>query len=672
MSLKLTDFGLNSSVKTMEDLIVPTKDPVGVKLLRLMGWREGRGIGAKRVRSKVKTEKEVEKEGKSNNYTSYHQVEPKRVMGPIVPVELRKIVPDEKPNEIDELFAGETSKEEEEELISPEFTKPVEFPNKSDTYGIGYDPFTTAPEFRGKNITTSKFREGTMSLSSAGPSRTRDFGLGALEEDDEDEVYTHDTMEGYDFVLGDEKETEEQPKVMEKKSSVKIPVATSDKRCSDGSLPLKGFTLSSKLVQAPVWFKAPKPPRGWTPSPILEPDTGNLDHASNIDPRIRGEILGEKPLPGLPRIANSVFALLSPEDRERLNSFSNRFTSAKEEEKAEMTEWQKQQAAKVFEQSSEKFKRLGDAMASKFIRQGEQPKKEDDEYKTEAYQETAAAMNMIGKLTRRKESWYPAGLVCKRFNVRNPHLGKKKPEKPRKQLGDVLQTADLPPAEVLAAESQKEVEKIPPPTEDDDADLPPLPERPPMDLFKAIFEESDDEEEQETKDANQKKEVPTKVELVPIQSEVKVENSTPVLHPHPLQVPSVPQVEPTVTLPQLPSGFTADEKNPYVYFPPKRDARGGIQSDVNSESGKKRSLEVIDLVSNDQPNRERGRERESDRDRHRSRDRDRDRNGSRDRDRNRDRDRDRDRKYKQEKKHRRERDRDRSYDKESKRHRREY
>lgn len=38
----------------MNELIVPAKDPIGKKLLRLMGWREGHGVGSNRVKLQKK------------------------------------------------------------------------------------------------------------------------------------------------------------------------------------------------------------------------------------------------------------------------------------------------------------------------------------------------------------------------------------------------------------------------------------------------------------------------------------------------------------------------------------------------------------------------------------------------------------------------------------------
>lgn len=38
--------------RLVEDLIGPAKDPVGIKLLRKMGWREGHGVGPRAKRKR--------------------------------------------------------------------------------------------------------------------------------------------------------------------------------------------------------------------------------------------------------------------------------------------------------------------------------------------------------------------------------------------------------------------------------------------------------------------------------------------------------------------------------------------------------------------------------------------------------------------------------------------
>lgn len=106
-------------------LVVPKTDPIGFKLLKLMGWREGQGIGAKKKR------------------------------------ELRK---DENED------ALELDEEDENEGPSEYFFAPVdvssfEFKQKSDQYGIGYDPLVHAPEFASRFCLFLSFFPSNINLN---------------------------------------------------------------------------------------------------------------------------------------------------------------------------------------------------------------------------------------------------------------------------------------------------------------------------------------------------------------------------------------------------------------------------------------------------------------------------------------------------------------------------
>lgn len=152
----------------------------------------------------------------------------------------------------------------------------------------------------------------------------------------------------------------------------------------------------------------------------------------------------------------------------------------------------------------------------------------------------AAAMKMFGNLTRTVKPFYPNRIVCKRFNVRNPHpnhdptadadvgrsqagnkdaLSKESMESmlnerlPLKFVSenqpkpdDVTMKAVIPkPSERVTDQSapstgvDKEVVK------DEEEEGPPLDyERPSMDIFKAIFDDSDsDESDEEENTENQ-------------------------------------------------------------------------------------------------------------------------------------------------------------------------
>lgn len=141
---------------------------------------------------------------------------------------------------------------------------------------------------------------------------------------------------------------------------------------------------------------------------------------------------------------------------------------------------------------------------------------------------SAAELNMFGRLTRTRTDWKPDKLLCKRFNVADPWLSKAKKQDPVEEEGkarekevlnertmrDLLFERDrlvaegrlsgegesgtpLPPEKLIAGTStdvgaaeggsateqgQKVEEEY---------------ERPPMDIFKAIFADSDSDEDSE-------------------------------------------------------------------------------------------------------------------------------------------------------------------------------
>jgi G patch domain-containing protein 1 len=126
----------------------------------------------------------------------------------------------------------------------------------------------------------------------------------------------------------------------------------------------------------------------------------------------------------------------------------------------------------------------------------------------------AAQMKMFGRLTRETAEWVPARLLCVRFNVKNPFAddkeaaaGSKKKKAPSFDAAELFSKLDdeQPPSrrgttaaagatsttaksdgdgvQAVAMEVQEEEEQAP--------------EKPPMDLFKAIFADSDSESSSE-------------------------------------------------------------------------------------------------------------------------------------------------------------------------------
>jgi hypothetical protein len=218
-------------------------------------------------------------------------------------------------------------------------------------------------------------------------------------------------------------------------------------------------------------------------------------------------MLGETP----PQPA-SVFDLLSPEDRARLFAVreATRKAAAAASQApataapssppapagARLTEW---------EQKAEEARRkvVGEMIANRFQASGvefssiknEKPKEPEPE--PDSSHDTAAEMKMFGKLTREVKEWRPENLLCKRFNVRNPFAGK---EKARAQADlDLLPTAmELGVKQIeppKAEPKQKEPEpsrSVPSPVAEEEREEVVMP-KPPIDLFKAIFQDDDED-----------------------------------------------------------------------------------------------------------------------------------------------------------------------------------
>jgi hypothetical protein len=121
----------------------------------------------------------------------------------------------------------------------------------------------------------------------------------------------------------------------------------------------------------------------------------------------------------------------------------------------------------------------------------------DDQFKIEDCQATAASLNMFGRMTRNTSTWYPEPLLCKRFNISNPHKKRSKSSLPTRETDPELHFEEVERAwreqEKAKFESSLKNEE-PPPSESTEIDILLEPERPPVDLFKAIFNDDSESE----------------------------------------------------------------------------------------------------------------------------------------------------------------------------------
>ncbi|KAG0560153.1 hypothetical protein KC19_10G157600 [Ceratodon purpureus] len=253
----------------IDEIIIPVNDSTGVKLLRLMGWRGGRQIGPKHVAAASGARREARKAMMSlaqNNSTNTVSSGPEEIQG-----------------RCDELILGD---EEDFDADVPKITPAFVMNPKKDLYGLGFDPFKDAPEFRERKRALEEDRSGDggwrgHALSLKRPSLFRPnagkigggFGIGALEDlgDEDEDVYD----QGMEFEV---QELEEDEK----------PVEKLQKRLLEDPLH-KGSTLTGFHIS-----KEPPKKKLWLPPPII-PENFNFIH--KFDKPLGSERLQERPPP---------------------------------------------------------------------------------------------------------------------------------------------------------------------------------------------------------------------------------------------------------------------------------------------------------------------------------------------------------------------------------------
>ncbi|ETM34388.1 hypothetical protein L914_18514 [Phytophthora nicotianae] len=219
-----------------EDWVLPVNDSIGAKLLKQMGWKEGHGIGQRVRRRKYQDEKDTEQ-----------------------PKLLTQDAREDK---------TKTEPQDEEEVYVPPrkvFDVQKAFPKpKLDRYGAGFDPYSDAPEFSMyKQQQERKQKEGSHRQvvsfldalkSTDGSNRaTTGYGLSALEENDDIDVYGTVSMAEFDRViapLGTRKDVKRlDSSAQESRRYEKL--GHSRALCSDGRPVLPGFELAASKEKPP-------------------------------------------------------------------------------------------------------------------------------------------------------------------------------------------------------------------------------------------------------------------------------------------------------------------------------------------------------------------------------------------------------------------------------------
>ncbi|TDH17501.1 hypothetical protein EPR50_G00009630 [Perca flavescens] len=312
----------------LEELIAPSRSSVGVELLKRMGWKEGQGVGPRTKRKARRQQTDGER----------------GVYGTVLPP------------------AGSEESEDEEEFapenvtFAPKDVTPVDFNPRLGLQGLGYrglDPGRAllgrgAPEhidlFKPQSESRSRLFGDAQRGSRRGGVAGQAFGVGAMEDDDDEEVYHRDSMSRYDTVLGGEepgdglygwtapqqytkkkdksKDASYVGKILEDSRSPK-----NHRRESRDYRPVHCFRPSVEVLSlsgvSPALAEALRVSRGHMVKEEGGPHQGGSQPGGphqggrhQLDSSQRRALLGEDALQG----PSSVLELLKPEDRERLLS----------------------------------------------------------------------------------------------------------------------------------------------------------------------------------------------------------------------------------------------------------------------------------------------------------------------------------------------------------------
>ncbi|KAJ7623714.1 hypothetical protein FB45DRAFT_926546 [Roridomyces roridus] len=279
----------DSVARALEASMLPSaKDSAGGRILKKMGWRLGQGIGP-RVSLRQRKLQDLQAQALSGHRIPGADVE----------------IPDD-------------DEEANKHTYAPRDTPVLAVARKDNTHGLGYRP--------GMSLTESV---GGRGGGASGPNLSTGFGLGALNDADEDDVDVYDAgatqnsrnRTAYDII---DREEEEKISIGTRASAPATRPNSSTETFNDGKPVLLGFVISSKPVSEDGWFPLPDVPKGWKPDPNRVWGKENLQapeevsaspekwSKSGISADQRGNMLGETPLPSAPR----------SKDRERLKNIA--------------------------------------------------------------------------------------------------------------------------------------------------------------------------------------------------------------------------------------------------------------------------------------------------------------------------------------------------------------
>ena len=511
----------------LEQLVKPVQGTVGERLLQAQGWKPGQGIGPKLTRQARNKRRGKGDEGKEKDDPMLEKYK-------------------------DFLFA-------------PDETPIAVAKPKDNFFGIGYSGLargTGAPLVHGSSDYKVSFggggKKGMKKFSITGEA----FGIGADEEDDDMSVYNQGGLAEYDFSLDVSGKEERREKRSKEQSRWGAPTS------ADMSANfLEGFKLARSQSLLKKRYAPPQIPHDWTPKgrpskrrsrwdssgdqdvarpqgvplsqsrggtnpsveqrrSVLFPDQANKE-VKVEDPIVpiklpdflKGEIKSDGSFKPFAR---------NPEKQKRYDQYricleNNNPEVLRSLQPRSMTEWEREKEKLEFERASMLFQPMKGVIGSRFVSAGDSVTVDEGGGTGEVVKKDggveAAAIGMFGALTRIKEEWHPARLLCVRFNVAHPYsdtstTGTTKPSKRDTGVTNVFaaleNVQDVQVEDLKKSDTVKDGEEVPQTSTDEkikaeqEEEEEMIVPKPPMDLFKAIFADSSESEseKEEEKEEN--------------------------------------------------------------------------------------------------------------------------------------------------------------------------
>ncbi|XP_063236605.1 G patch domain-containing protein 1 homolog [Bacillus rossius redtenbacheri] len=408
----VTSEGPIPGTPVLQQLLQPARDTVGARLLRRMGWKPGQGVGPR-----------LSARDKRLSARSKHQQHAPSISS-------------------DSSGDDDTC---EKLTFAPGDYDPFLAHPKTDSFGIGYSGLDRRPVLSG-HVNLFDGPSLVMSEKSRKVSiRGQAFGVGALEEDDED-IYGREDMSQYDFAL-------------DAAPSGDAPARSRPTVSTSGRDVLEGFVAAvTRQLERVARFPPPTLPPDYQPchrtrASRFEPATGPAPARRALGTADRAVVVGEErgdDQQERRRLAEAAARLtegLAPASTAEFRPFAAQPDKQRRYEQfltldklgeagklahlqpLSMTDWEKERERSEFEQASRLFRPLSADMSERFVPAGQDDQPTDPLAPVQrapdkdAELRQAACLKMFGRLTRTHEAWQPCSLLCKRFNIPDPVLG---------------------------------------------------------------------------------------------------------------------------------------------------------------------------------------------------------------------------------------------------------